>query len=74
VFIGEVSGSNSEVSSTAWLLQQFFMVNKINKIFDSFRILIALTLIFSCSTTPTSPSTFYSIPPAAPLSVTVCAD
>ena len=28
VFIGEVvaSGSNSEVSSTAWLLQQFFMV------------------------------------------------
>lgn len=35
--------------------------------------MIALTLIFSCSTTPTSPSTFYSIPPAAPLSVTVCA-
>lgn len=29
VFIGEVvaSGSNSEVSSTAWLLQQFFMVS-----------------------------------------------
>ncbi|KZS12306.1 thyrotropin-releasing hormone receptor [Daphnia magna] len=26
VFISEVSGSNSEVSSTAWLLQQFFML------------------------------------------------
>ena len=77
VFINEVVTSETEVSSVAWLLQQFFMVitkkgqDKNVKRYSFNFLLLPQIMKCSCCTTRISPSIFCCIQLTAPLSVVV---